>query len=185
MISHPNRELVHFFLTGITHGFRIRFDHGSCPLSSSRRNLHSASQHPEVIDEYLLSELQESRVAGPYASSDIPTAHVSRFGVIPKSYQPEKWRIIVDLSHPKRKSVNDGIPKSLCSMSYITTDDAISRILTLGKGTLLAKIDVKSALEWRDNIYIDTCLPFGPRQNYSTSWKTFWHGSWSSRACPT
>ena len=85
LISHPNRELVHFFLSGITHGFRIGFDHTSCQLSSSRRNLHSASEHPEVIDKYLLSELKESRVTGPFAPSDIPAAHISRFGVIPKS----------------------------------------------------------------------------------------------------
>ena len=178
LISHPNRELVHFFLTGITHCFRIGFDHASCQLSPSKRNLHSASEHPEVIDEYLLSELQESRVTGPFAHSEVPAAHVSRFGVIPKSHQPDKWRLIVDLSHPKGKSVNDRIPKSLCSMSYITTDNAISRILALGRGTLLAKIDVKSAfrlipvhpsdrhlvaMEWKDNIYIDTCLPFGLR----------------------
>ena len=52
-------------------------------------------------------------------------------------------------------------------MSYITTDNAINRILALGRGTLLAKIDVKSAfrlipvhpsdrhllaMEWKDNI---------------------------------
>ena len=178
LISHPNRKLIHFFLSGITQGFRVGFDHVNCPLSSSKRNLHSAAEHPEVINEYLLSELQESRVAGPFARSAIPSAHSSRFGVIPKSLQTGKWQLIVDLSHPKGKSVNDGIPKSFCSMSYITTDDAINRILALGKGTLLAKIDVQSAfrlipvhpsdrhllaMEWEDNIYIDTCLPFGLR----------------------
>ena len=63
-------------------------------------------------------------------------------------------------------------------MSYITTDNAISRILALRRGTLLAKMDVKSAfrlilvhpsdrhllaMEWKDNVYVDTCLPFGLR----------------------
>ena len=128
-----------------------------------------------MIDEYLLSELKESRVGGPFAPSDIPAAHISCFGAIPKS---DKWRLIVDLSHPKGKSMNDGIPKSLCSMSYITTDNAISTIMALGRDTLLAKIDVKSAfrlipinpsdchllaMKWRDNIHIDTCLPFSLR----------------------
>ena len=51
--------------------------------------------------------------------------HVSRFGVIPKNHQPDIWRLIIDLSHPKGYSVNDGIPKDLCSMSYITTDDRL------------------------------------------------------------
>ena len=59
--------------------------------------------------------------------------HISRFGVIPKHHQPGKWRLTIDLSHPSDHSVNDGIPKSLCSLSYITIDSAISKILELGK----------------------------------------------------
>ena len=57
-------------------------------------------------------------------------------------------------------------------------DNAIQEILRLGKGTLLAKIDIQSAfrllpvhpkdrhllgMSWTDGIYIDTCLPFGLR----------------------
>ena len=72
-------------------------------------------------------------------------AHVSRFGVIPKNHQPNKWWLIFYFSHPKGYSVNDGIPKELCSMSYITTDDAVCKIEQLGPGSLLAKIDIKSA----------------------------------------
>jgi len=49
-----------------------------------------------------------------------------------------------DLSHPKGYSVNDGISKLLCSLKYITIDDAIGEIVWLGLGTLLAKINVKS-----------------------------------------
>ena len=60
-------------------------------------------------------------------------------------------------------------------MSYILVDDAIRQIITLGQGTLLAKIDIKSAfrlipvhpadrhvlaMEWQGAIYSDTCLPF-------------------------
>ena len=86
--------------------------------------------------------------------------------------------MIVDLSHPKDKSVNDGIPKNLCSLSYITIDDATWKVIELGPGTELAKIDVKGAfrlipvnpldhhllaMEWKGGIYINTCLPFGLR----------------------
>ena len=65
------------------------------------------------------------------------------------------------------------------SMSCISVDDAIRQIITLGQGTLLAKIDIKSAfhlipvhpadchllaiIKWQGAIYIDTCLPFGLR----------------------
>ena len=110
----------------------------------------------------------------------VPGVHLSRFGVIPKSHQPNKWRLIVDLSYPRGKSVNSSIPKELSSMTYITIDDAISEVLSRGPGTLLAKIDVRSAfrlvpvhpadrhllaMEWKSGIFIDTCLPFGLRSS--------------------
>ena len=95
-----------------------------------------------------------------------------------KNHQQDKWRLIVDLSFSKDRSVNDGVPKSLCSLSYITVDDAIEEICRSGPGCLLAKIDIKNAfhllpvhpahrhllgMEWQDAIYIDNCLPFGLR----------------------
>ena len=178
LISHQHRELVHFFLQGLTHGFRIGYTGPSGDLKSTKRNLQSALYHPEVVDQYLATEVRENRIAGPFPSGTILAAHISRFGVIPKAHQPNKWCLIVDLSHPQGKSVNDGIPKELCSMAYITIDDAVQRIMGLGRGTLMAKIDIKSAfrlipvhpadrrllaMAWRDVIYIDTCLPFGLR----------------------
>ena len=116
-------------------------------------------------------------MAGPFPIYAC-VGHVSRFGVIPKNHQPNKWRLIFDLSHPKGYSVNDGIPKELCSMSYITTDDAVRKIVQLGPGSLLANIDSKSAFRlipvhpadrhllamlWRGSLYIDMCLPFDLR----------------------
>ena len=119
----------------------------------------------------------EKRVIGPFEKGMIPLAQINRFGVIPKSHQPHKWQLIVDLSYPRANSVNDGVPKDLhvCSMIDVTIDDAIM-ILELGSGALLAKIDIKSAfrlipvypadrhllaMEWEGKVLIDTCLPFG------------------------
>ena len=177
MISYPHREMVHFFLKGIhvSEGFQIGY---SSPPSNLKSNMQSALHHPEVVDWYLAAEVQEHRVVGPFQRSSIPAAHVSRFWVIPKAHQPNKWHLIVDLSHPPGKSVNDDIPKELCSMTYITIDNVIQKIVALGPGTLLAKIDIKSAfrlipvhpadrhllaMAWRDAVYIDTCLPFSLR----------------------
>ena len=175
---HPNRALVSLFMSGLTQGFRIGFSRPYHTLTSTRKSLGSAIQHPKVIEEYLASEVSQNRVAGPFVKATIPDIHISRFGVIPKGHQPNKWRLIIDLSHPAGHSVNDGIAKHLCSLSYITVDTAISHIITLGPGTLLAKIDIKHAfrllpvhpadrhilaMRWNNNIYIDTCLPFGLR----------------------
>ena len=71
------------------------------------------------------------RVVGPFSPRAIPHVHISRFGVIPKGHTG-KWRLIVDLSHPKDHSVNDGISKPLCSLKYVTIDDAIKEIIRLG-----------------------------------------------------
>ena len=175
--NHPNNTLVNFFISGISQGFRLGFNRPLSQLKSARKNLSSAVLHPEVVDEYLAAELEKSRLAGPFSTLDIPYAHISRFGVIPKKFS-QQWRLIVDLSHPIGFSVNDGIPKDLCSLSYITVDTAIQHILSLGPGSLLAKLDVKSAfrlllvhvadchllaMHWNNQIYFDTCLPFGLR----------------------
>ena len=145
LYPHPHQELVHMSLNGLKYGFRIGYSYLNPQLKSARRNMQSALEHPEVVDSYLAEELDSNRLAGPFPQASIPQAQISRFGVIPKS-SPGKWRLIVDLSHPDHKSVNDGIPKNLCSMYYITVDDAIRKILELGPGTELAKIDVKGVL---------------------------------------
>ena len=159
-------------------GFRIGFKEQSRPLRSSKRNLSCALQHPDTVQHYLTEEITLGRVAGPFPNSLRPQVQVSRFGVIPKNHQPNKWRLIVDLSHPVNGSVNGGIPKELCSLKYITVDSAIEHIKQIGQGTLLAKIDIKSAfrllpvhpadrhllaMRWDQHIFIDKCLPFGLR----------------------
>jgi len=176
--EYPNQHLVTFFITGITDGFRIGFNSPPGPIVSAEKNLLGAIQHPGVVDQYLAEELSHHRIAGPFHPDLIPEAHISRFGVIPKNHQPNKWRLIVDLSHPSGRSINDGIPKDLCSLTYITVDKAVEHIRALGKGTLLAKIDIKSAfrllpvhpadrhllaMKWHGRLYVDTCLPFGLR----------------------
>lgn len=176
--EHPDKALIKFFISGITQGFRLGFNNPLSSLKSARNNLDGALQHPAIVEEYIAEEITQHRVVGPFSKSAVPRAHISRFGVIPKRHTPNKWRLIVDLSHPAGHSVNDGIPKSLCSLSYVTVDTAIRHILDMGPGALLAKMDVKHAFRllpvhpadrhllamcWKGDIFIDTCLPFGLR----------------------
>ena len=85
LLSHPHRELVHLFLQGIANGFRIGFASDATDLKPARRNMRSAMLHPEVVDQYLEKEVQEHRVVGPFPKCI--SAHVNRFGVIPKAHQ--------------------------------------------------------------------------------------------------
>lgn len=80
------------------------------------------------------------------------------------------------LGLPIGNSVNDFIDPALCSVSYASFDDAITMISSLGKATLLCKIDLSSAFRLlpihpsdfcllgmciQGKFYIDKCMPFG------------------------
>ena len=95
-----------------------------------------------------------------------------------KPHVNDLWRLIVDLSHPKHLSVNDGISTSLCSLEYASVDNAVDLILQLGPGTELVKMDLSNAyrmvpvhphdqpllgIKWRGITYVDRALPFGLR----------------------
>ena len=125
----------------------------------------SASQCQKEIDKFLGSECSACRIVGPFESSFVPMVHVNRLGAVPKS-TPGKYRLIVDLSYPSGGSVNDGI------------ESRAQTVLRLGRGTLLAKMDIRHAyrnipvhpedrwllgMSWRGGELIDTVLPFGLR----------------------
>ena len=176
--DYPDHSAAAYVLTGLRDGFRIGFDASSVSLLSASSNMRSALEHPSVVDDYLQVEVSCGRVAGPFATPPVPGLHVSRFGVIPKNYQPGKWRLILDLSSLEGHSVNDGIPKTPFSVQYITVDTLIEGIMARGQGTLMAKFDVASAyrnvaihpgdrpllgMMWRGKYYVDMVLPFGLR----------------------
>ena len=58
---------------------------------------------------YLQTEIDNKRVAGPFIREDTTGVQTSHFDVIPKNHQPNKGRLIVDLSFTKGNSVNYGI----------------------------------------------------------------------------
>ena len=101
--------------------------------------MQSAKACPLVVDEYLQEEVKLNQVIGPLPMWAMEGIQINRIGVIPKKYQPGKWRLIVDLSHPENKSVNDRIKPGLCSLSYVSVDDAVHMAMELGPGALMAK----------------------------------------------
>ena len=86
--------------------------------------------------------------------------------------------MILHLSAPYGASVNDGISKEEFSLHYSSVDDAVKLLHSYGKGTIMAKVDLKAAFRmvpvcaadwglighvWKGSYYVDTCLPFGLR----------------------
>ena len=140
LLRHPDRVFAQYISTGIRHGFRIGFNRESTvPLST----MPSTLQHPQPVREHLVTELQTRQILG--VGKEVQGLVVSHFGLIPKRVQKDKWRLIQDLSRPDGRSINDGIDRDLCSLIYVTVDMAVEQIIKLGRGTLMAKVDVKHA----------------------------------------
>ena len=139
--------------------------------------MKSEQEHKEVVESYSGSECEAKRLLGPLERGSFPHVHTSPFGVIPKS-EPGKWRLIVDLSSSMGGSVNDGINKEWCSLSYTSVDDIAARVVCHGRAAAMVKFDLKSAyrqvpahpddrwllgMMWKGQLYVDTALPFGLR----------------------
>ena len=128
---------------GMTAGFRIGYNWSrECKLACS--NLPSAFVHRGVVQQNPEQEVASSRLLGPFQPDELsPPVHVSRFGII-KKHRQGKFRIIIDLSSPECKNINDGIATELCSLSYTRVDDVLKGICQAGSGAQMAKIDMKA-----------------------------------------
>ena len=140
-------------------------------LKSACRNHPSANSAPDEVAHQLTAEVEAGRLCRSNSR-----CHVSPMGLIPKS--GGKWRLIVDLSSPRKASVNEGINPEWCSLKYAAIDQALLFIRQLGRGSQLAKFDLKSAyrmvpihpddqqllgISWQGATYTNTALPFGLR----------------------
>ena len=173
--QYPNKILATYIINGFTYGFSIGYQ--GPPLANNPPNLKSASKFPRIITEYLATECRAGHTAGPFDTPPFSPIHISPLGVIPKK-EPGKWRLIMHLSYPPGGSVNDGIPIEEYSLKYISVDTAMDAAMALGRGALMAKIDIKSAfricpvrpedwpylgMQWDGKYYFDKVLPFGLR----------------------
>ena len=83
---------------------------------------------------------------------------------------------MMDSPYPKGDSINDYIDPDECLIKFDRFDRAVQMVAQLGKGALMAKLDIKSAYRlcpmrkedwelpgilWEDKIFIDLCLAFG------------------------
>ena len=112
-------------------------------------------------------------MAGPFSSPPFDDLHCSGVGIVPK--KDGGWPLINHLSAPNGLSINDFIDLHDYSLQYTSVDDAIRICQTLGKGALMAKVDAFRlcpvcqedwhllGICWRNQFFIDKCLPFGLR----------------------
>lgn len=135
----------------------------------------SVSRLKDVVRKKIDSEILEGRISGPFSSPPFVNFRLSPLSVVPKK-EPNSYRLIHNLSHPKKFSLNDFTDKSQASVHYASFDDALSLLRKFGKGALMAKADIKSAFrllpinpagfnslgfQFENQFYFDRCLPMG------------------------
>ncbi|MES9882605.1 MAG: reverse transcriptase domain-containing protein [Sedimenticola sp.] len=164
-----------FLLDGFVKGFQLQFS-GERGAQDSP-NLKTASENPAAIRDKLASELAAGRIAGPFDTMPISQLKLSPLGIVPKR-QVGQFRMIHHLSYPRGSgsSVNDGIDKEHTFVNYANIEDAISYVKLFGRGSFMAKTDIKSAFRilpvrpsdyellgfsWEGKYYYDRCIPMG------------------------
>ena len=138
--QHWNKVLAQYILSRIKGRFKIDSE---ASYKSEKWNLLSAETNADVVTAYLDEEVTLVRVLGPLHVGSIPGIQGSPFGVIPNTHtlgssgsyliQREAMSIMVLLQF------------YFCCPTLIQMIQAELQLVFLGRGTLLAKIDVKSA----------------------------------------
>lgn len=178
LLAHPDHKFAAYIHSGLLHGFRIGVDRQGPTLRNASKNHPSALANRTAVREYIRAEVEAGRLVGPISTHLSPLVHTSPIGLVPKSHQIDKFRMIVDLSFPRGHSTNDSISRELSSIMYASVDDAVGHIIRLGRGTQLVKLDLKNAyrivpvhpqdqhflaIAWEGETYVDCALPFGLR----------------------
>ncbi|XP_065195662.1 uncharacterized protein LOC135827067 [Sycon ciliatum] len=116
--------------------------------------------------------------AGPFTTPPFSPMQSCGLGTVPK--KTGRLRVIHHLSAPERSSVNDGIPADKFSLKNTHVDDAVRAIMSVGRGALLTKLDIRNAfwlipvstddwpllgIHWQNQYYFEKVLPFGLRYN--------------------
>ncbi|VDI56854.1 Hypothetical predicted protein [Mytilus galloprovincialis] len=181
--NHPNKEFKNYLVSGLSQGFST----GITTLPSKSiiecKNLRSALSQPTHVLKLIETEVEKGYLEGPF--DFIPFTHyrINPIGVAEGKYNKKK-RLIVDLSapheDPKNPSLNELIDKDEFSLQYVSIDDAIRTIKSLGFKSWLLKTDIADAfkvmplspmlwpfhgIKWDDRYYFFNKLVFGCRSS--------------------
>ena len=166
----------------IIEGFSTGFDicHNGEVQLKNEQNSKRLSLEDNIVGQKILEEIAKGRIAGPFNEPPFQNLHCSPLFLVPK--KSGDFRLIHNLSAPVGHSVNDGISKSDSSVQYQNLSHAIQIVKKLGRGCLLAKVDIESAFRiiplnksnyhllgftWKEQFYFDRCLAMGAASSCS------------------
>ena len=176
LAGYPDPELADYLIQGFTYGFDIGYSDKRFTLRS--KNLHSALSNASAVTEAINKELSRGHVAGPFIKAPFENPHCSPLGAVPK--KDGTYHLIIDLSSPPGRSINEGISKDDYSVVFSRFDDAVTMVQRLGIGALMAKVDIKHAFRicpvrpedyellgtfWEGLYFVELRLPFGLRSS--------------------
>ena len=166
--------ITQYLIDGFTFGFRIPFS-GPLPVHCFIQNHHSVLDNISVAMQMIELEKILGRIAGPFSSPPLDNFILSPLGLVPKK-DTGSFRLIHDLSFPSGPSVNSGIPREFCTVSYEDFDYFIALLSQVGQGCFISKADIESAFRIvpinpsdyhllgfsiGGKYYYDKCLPMG------------------------
>jgi len=141
--DYPNQSLVNSLLHIIDFGANLGFNGSLCKQSC--HNLKSATEFPEFIKKSVVDLLCNGHALGPFIIPPYLNFRCSPLGSVTRPHKPLKCCLINHLSWPHGFSINDSIPDSEGTIKYEAFEHALHNVASSGKGTLLAKLDLKDA----------------------------------------
>ena len=178
LANYHDNEVVQF----LKFGWPINYDKSTLPISKLG-NHKGAREYPSHVDTFIKTEVDHRATIGPFTTNPFMfNTSISPLNTAPKR-DPSERRVILDLSYPRGRSVNDGIPSNSYvdeqfRLSYPSVDSLCAMIRSKGRGCHIYKLDLTRAYrqlmvdpsdypfltyQWRGNFFADTVFPFGLR----------------------
>ena len=167
----------------LRYGFPMDFRGSHFDLGDGGSCYASAQEYPEHVEAYINDEIEHVAIFGPFKNKPFgEETHVSPF-IIRHKQNSDKRRVIIDLSWPQGASVNyftksNEYLGTAFKLNYPSVDTFVERLISLGKGCHMLKIDLSRAfrqlkvdptdypllcLKWQESYYLDRAYAFGHR----------------------
>ena len=140
LTHYPDRHKADYVINRLENGFDIGYSNAT---PHNHRNLLSATEHQHAVAAASNKDVTRGHLSGPFSTLPIPQLHCSPLGSREK--KDGSRRLILDLSQPRGNSINNGINKEEFSVQYSHFDDATNMVHAMGKGCLMAIIDIQHA----------------------------------------
>ena len=140
---HPDCTGVDYLVNGFRYGFSLKCH---APLRNHDAvNLKSARDRPDVLMEKVNKEVKLGHFAGPFKTRPFPYLFTNPLALVRKANNPNKWRLITDMSVPRNLSINSFIKQEDATLQYRSFDEALKLVRDQGPGAFMAKSDLDSA----------------------------------------